>query len=172
MPAKNAARWAAAGRAQGLEHGLMVDPHLLIGPGNPGSGDAIGVAVAEARNLPESRSRSVGCGDQHWRDAVGACRSGEGRGFDQWHVGDEQAVDAGLGGGGIKGVPAAGDDDIGVGEDSDRNVGVARAESPEQVETVAGAHPGGQGADRGGLMTGPIGDGSRKGTDFQHVGAI
>ena len=77
----------------------MVEPHCVVGAGDAGAGDAIGIAAAELRDLGAGVASGVfGGGDQHRLDAMRPGRSGEGRGLEQRHVGDEHAVDARLGG--------------------------------------------------------------------------
>ena len=68
--------------------------------------------------------------------------------------------------------PGASDDDIGVGEDADRHVRMARAEARDQLEAIADPHARRERALRRGLDHGPVGDRVGEGnSDLDHVGA-
>ena len=70
----------------------------LVRAGDPGPGDAIGVALPCRGDPLQPLRRRVGSGDQHRRDARRAGGGEEGVRLEQRHVGDEDAVDPRLGG--------------------------------------------------------------------------
>ena len=87
----------------------------------------------------------VGRGDQHRRDAGRARRGEERAGLDQRDVGDEDAVDARPRRRRVEGVAAPRQDEIGVGEEPDRDVRMAgrgsRASRPKQSAGRDAARP-------------------------------
>ena len=105
-------------------------------------------------------------------DAVRAGGGGEGRGFEQRHVGDEHAVHPRLRRLRVEMVAAARHDEIGVGEDADRHRRMTRAESGEQSEAIRRPSPRRQRPRRSRLDHRPVGDRIGEGdADLQHVGA-
>ena len=91
-------------------------------------------------------------------------------GLERRHVGDQQAVGAGFRG--VAHEPGPRDDDVGIGEDADGHIRMARAKAAEQLEAIADPDAGGQRALRRGLDHRPVGDGiGERDPDLDHVGA-
>ena len=165
MPKPKIGGGAPASRSVG-EHRSMVEAHGVVRPGHAGAGHAIGVAAAEPRRCRASRSRGVlAAAISTGATPCAAGRGGEGRGLEQRHVGDQHAVDAGRGGvAGRKRPGPRASDEIGVGEDADRNVADGgRGSRASRRSSRRASRPRASARTAAAWITGPSATGSEKG---------
>ena len=114
----------------------MIEIDVITGARDPGSSHAIDVAASEPGNFPQSFRRRVGGGDQDRIETGIAGGSDERLGLENGDVGDEEAVRARFHRSTAEGVAAARHHEVGVSQDSHRDLGVAPAEFRQQRKGI------------------------------------
>ncbi len=144
-----------------------------LGAGDADAGDGVDEALRRGGDGGEAGVGRGGRGEEDGREVVGAhCGEVFGGLFDD-HVGEQDAVDAGLGSRGAEGGQAHADDGIEVGEEDEAGSGAGVARScARKLEDVGQADAAGNRAFAGALDDGAVGEGVAEGdAELDHVGA-